>query len=125
MGVRILVVEDEPKVATALRSGLAAERYDVCLASTGEDAFFLVNEEFFDLVVLDLMLPRRDGLEILRALRKRALQTPVLILTAKDAIEDRVRDYVDSAKDTIDHLVEHELKDLRRAIQRRRKKLGF
>jgi len=90
VGVRILIVEDEPKVAKALSSGLTAERYDVCLATTGEDAFFLVNEESFDLVLLDLMLPRRDGLEILRVLRKRGLLTPVLILTAKDTIEDRV-----------------------------------
>lgn len=100
--MRILVVEDEPKVAKALSSGLAAERYDVRVASTGEDGFFLVNEESFDLVVLDLMLPRRDGIEILTALRKRGVQTPVLILTAKDAIEDRVQG-LDSGAD--DYLV--------------------
>jgi DNA-binding response OmpR family regulator len=89
--VRVLVVEDEPKVAKALSSGLAAERYDVRVASTGEEAFFLVNEDSFDVVLLDLMLPRRDGLEILAALRKRGVKTPVLILTAKDTIEDRVQ----------------------------------
>jgi DNA-binding response OmpR family regulator len=100
--VRILVVEDEPKVAKALSSGLAAERYDVRVASTGEDAFFLVNEEAFDLVLLDLMLPRRDGLEILAALRKRGVETPVLILTAKDTVEDRVQG-LDSGAD--DYLV--------------------
>jgi DNA-binding response OmpR family regulator len=89
--VRILVVEDEAKVAKALADGLAAERYEVRVASTGEEAFFLVNDEAFDLVVLDLMLPRRDGLEILGSLRKRGVETPVLILTAKDTIEDRVQ----------------------------------
>jgi DNA-binding response OmpR family regulator len=89
--MRILVVEDEPKVAKALSGGLAAERYEVRVASTGEEAFFLVNEESFDLVLLDLMLPRRDGLEILAALRRRGVQTPVLILTAKDTVEDRVQ----------------------------------
>lgn len=89
--MRILVVEDEPKVAKALSSGLAAERYDVLVASMGEEAFFLVNEDSFDLVLLDLMLPRRDGLEILAALRKRGVQTPVLILTAKDTVEDRMQ----------------------------------
>ncbi len=89
--MRILVVEDEAKVAKALRDGLTAQHYDVRLASTGEEAFFLVNDESFDLVLLDLMLPRRDGLEILAALRKRGVQTPVLILTAKDTVEDRVQ----------------------------------
>jgi DNA-binding response OmpR family regulator len=89
--LRILVVEDEEKVARALREGLEREKYDVVLAPTGEEGFFLVNAEEFDLVILDLMLPGRDGLQILSTLRKRGLQTPVLILTARDAVEDRVR----------------------------------
>jgi DNA-binding response OmpR family regulator len=88
--VRILIVEDEKKVAKALRDGLEAEHYEVRVACTGEEGFFLVNHESFDLVILDLMLPRRDGLEILTTLRKRGLQTPVLILTAKDTVDDRV-----------------------------------
>jgi DNA-binding response OmpR family regulator len=100
--VRILVVEDEQKVAKALRQGLEAERYDVHVASTGEEGFFLVNHESFDLVVLDLMLPRRDGLEVLTTLRRRGLQTPVLILTAKDTVDDRVHG-LDSGAD--DYLV--------------------
>jgi len=62
----------------------------VVVATTGEDAFFLASEQTFDLIVLDVMLPGRDGLEVLTALRKRSLQIPVLILTARDAIEDRV-----------------------------------
>ena len=88
--MRVLIVEDERKVAKALRDGLEAEHYDVRVASTGEEGFFLVNHESFDLVVLDLMLPRRDGLEVLATLRKRGLHTPVLILTAKDTVDDRV-----------------------------------
>jgi len=100
--VRVLIVEDEKKVAKALREGLEAEHYDVRVACTGEEGFFLVNHESFDLVVLDLMLPRRDGLEVLTTLRKRGLQTPVLILTAKDTIEDRVHG-LDSGAD--DYLV--------------------
>jgi two-component system copper resistance phosphate regulon response regulator CusR len=88
--VRVLIVEDERKVAKALRDGLEAERYEVRVASTGEEGFFLVNHESFDVVVLDLMLPQRDGLEVLTTLRKRGLQTPVLILTAKDTVDDRV-----------------------------------
>ena len=88
--MRILVVEDEVKVARALREGLEREKFDVVVAPTGEEGFFLVNAEEFDLVILDLMLPGRDGLQVLATLRKRGLQTPVLILTARDAIEDRV-----------------------------------
>ena len=88
--MRILVVEDEPKVARALQEGLAAEHYDVVVAETGEDGFFYANAEIFDVVVLDLMLPGRDGIAVLTTLRRRGLQTPVLILTAKDAVEDRV-----------------------------------
>ena len=89
--MRILVVEDDKKVAKALREGLQAEHYDVRVAATGEEGFFLVNHELFDLVLLDLMLPRRDGIEVLTTLRKRGLQTPVLILTARDTVEDRVQ----------------------------------
>jgi two-component system, OmpR family, copper resistance phosphate regulon response regulator CusR len=88
--VRILVVEDERKVAKALQQGLEAELYEVTIAHTGEEGFFLANTELFDMVVLDLMLPGRDGLEVLGALRRRGLATPVLILTAKDTVDDRV-----------------------------------
>jgi len=88
--LRILLVEDEVKVAKALKQGLEAEHYEVTVAHTGEDAFFLATTEHFDLLLLDLMLPGRGGIEILAALRQRGLQTRVLILTAKDSIEDRV-----------------------------------
>jgi DNA-binding response OmpR family regulator len=88
--MRILVVEDEHKVADALREGLEDERYDVVVERTGEGAFFRVNTETFDVVLLDLTLPGRDGLEILRALRQRRMETPVLVLTARDSLEDRV-----------------------------------
>ncbi len=88
--MRILVVEDEQKVADALREGLVDERYDMVVERTGEGAFFRVNTETFDVVLLDLTLPGRDGLEILRALRQRRMETPVLVLTARDSLEDRV-----------------------------------
>src|SRR5258708_13299243 len=88
---RVLVVEDEAKVARALREGLERENYEVVVAPTGEEGFFLVNAEEFDLVILDLMLPGRDGLQVLATLRKRGLQTHVLILTARDASTDRVQ----------------------------------
>jgi DNA-binding response OmpR family regulator len=86
----VLVVEDERKLAQVLASALEADHYDVVVARTGEDGFFRANAEVFDLVVLDLMLPGRNGLEILQTLRKRHIQTPVLILTARDGVEDRV-----------------------------------
>ncbi len=88
--MRVLVVEDERKLAQVLGSALEAERYDVVLAATGEDGFFRANAEAFDLVVLDLMLPGRSGLEILQTLRQRHIETPVLILTARDGVDDRV-----------------------------------
>jgi two-component system copper resistance phosphate regulon response regulator CusR len=88
--VRVLVVEDERKLAQVLASALQAEHYDVVVAPTGEDGFYHANAKVFDLVVLDLMLPGRGGLEILQTLRNRHIQTPVLILTARDGIEDRV-----------------------------------
>jgi DNA-binding response OmpR family regulator len=88
--MRILVVEDEQKVANALREGLEGERYDVAVERTGEGAFFRLTTEAFDLILLDLMLPGRDGVEILTALRQKGIKTPVLVLTARDTLEDRV-----------------------------------
>jgi two-component system, OmpR family, copper resistance phosphate regulon response regulator CusR len=89
--VRILVVEDEHKLGRALQEGLQSEQYGVALANTGEEGFYLVQTESFDLVILDVMLPGRSGLEILKAMRQHGLRTPVLMLTARDAVEDRVR----------------------------------
>ncbi|MBI2187049.1 MAG: response regulator transcription factor [Acidobacteria bacterium] len=88
--MRILVVEDEQKVANALREGLQGERYDVVVERTGESAFFRLTTEQFDAVLLDLGLPGRDGLEILKAIRERGIKTPVLVLTARDSLQDRV-----------------------------------
>jgi DNA-binding response OmpR family regulator len=88
--VRILVVEDELKVANALLEGLLGERYDVVVERTGESAFFRVTTEQFDAILLDLSLPGRGGLEILKAMRDRGIKTPVLVLTARDTLQDRV-----------------------------------
>lgn len=88
--MRILVIEDERKVAKALQEGLEGESYEVTATRTGEEGFFLATQGTFDLVILDLMLPGRDGLEILRALRTQGHRTQVLIVTARDAVEDRV-----------------------------------
>ena len=88
--VRVLIVEDERKLAQVLSSALQGEHYEVVVAATGEDGFYRANAERFDLVLLDLMLPGRSGLEILQTLRQRHVDTPVLILTARDGIDDRV-----------------------------------
>ena len=87
----ILIVEDETKVAQALREGLEAEHFRVTVAHTGEEGYCLVSERRFDLVLLDLMLPGRDGFQVLAMIRRRGLSTPVLVLTARDAVEDRVK----------------------------------
>jgi DNA-binding response OmpR family regulator len=88
--LKILVIEDEQKVALALQKGLESEHYDVQVALTGEEGFFLLCSRDYDLIVLDLMLPGRDGLEILQTLRKTHDRTPVLILTARDTVEDKI-----------------------------------
>jgi len=88
--MHVLVIEDERKVAQAILEGLEAESYRVTVAVTGEEGYFLATTQAFDLILLDLMLPGRDGLDILTALRQQGCQTPVLILTARDAVEDRV-----------------------------------
>jgi two-component system copper resistance phosphate regulon response regulator CusR len=100
--MRVLVVEDEQKVANALREGLEGERYDVIVERTGEDAFFRLTTEAFDLILLDLGLPGRDGLQILTTQRSKGVKTPVLVLTARDTLQDRVAG-LDSGAD--DYLV--------------------
>lgn len=89
--MQILVVEDERKLARALKEGLEADDYSVSVAETGEEGFFLLCKQPFDLAILDVMLPGRDGFEILSTLRQQGLRIPVLLLTARDRIEDRVQ----------------------------------
>jgi DNA-binding response OmpR family regulator len=89
--VHILVIEDEKKVAKALSEGLEAEGYEVTTAADGEEGLQLASRSIFDLLILDLALPRRDGIDVLATLRRRNVATPVFILTARDAVEDRVR----------------------------------
>ena len=88
---RVLVVEDQKKHLDSLRRGLEAEGYDVATASTGEEGLALAISDEFDAVVLDLMLPGRDGMGILRELRSNGFAKPILILSARDSVEDRVR----------------------------------
>ena len=88
--MKILIVEDEIKTAQAIRSGLLAEGYSAVIAQTGPDGLELLRHETFDVVLLDWMLPGCDGIEILKWLRQQRTKPPVLLLTARDAVEDRV-----------------------------------
>lgn len=88
--MRILVVEDEPKTADYLNKGLSESGYTVAVAMNGFDGQHLIQEEAFDLVILDVMLPGLDGWQLLQIIR-RTSQIPVLFLTARDAVEDRVK----------------------------------
>jgi DNA-binding response OmpR family regulator len=87
---RILIVEDQKRLAASLRRGLEEEGFEATTAHTGEEGFYLATTQPPDAVVLDVMLPGRDGFQILADLRSSGFARPVLILTARDAVEDRV-----------------------------------
>ena len=89
--MRILIAEDEPKTATYLHKGVTESGYVVDCAGTGEDALHLALTGDYDLLILDVMLPGRDGWSVLAELRKQGKQTPVLFLTARDSVPDRVK----------------------------------
>jgi two-component system OmpR family response regulator len=91
MAVRVLVVEDHPRWAVLIRRGLEEEGYAVDLAPTGEEGLWLASANSYDAVVLDVVLPDIDGMEVCRRIRAGGTWTPVLMLTARDAIEDRAR----------------------------------
>jgi heavy metal response regulator len=88
--MRILVVEDEKALANIIKKGLVEEGYAVDVAYNGEDGLFMAENESSDLIILDIMLPVIDGMTILRKIRKAGVRTPVLMLTARDAIADKV-----------------------------------
>jgi two-component system OmpR family response regulator len=89
--VRVLVVEDEPAMAGVLRRGLSEEGFAVDLATDGDDGWWYASENHYDAIVLDATLPGRDGFTLLADLRARACWAPVLFLTARDSVTDRVR----------------------------------
>src|SRR5437763_9753041 len=88
--MRVLVVEDEPKLAALVARALREEGHPTDIAPRGEDALWMAEAAPYDAIVLDVMLPDRDGFDVLRRLRSREVWTPVLMLTARDAITDRV-----------------------------------
>jgi heavy metal response regulator len=91
MGMRILVVEDEKKVASFIKKGLEEEHYAVDTAYDGETGLYMAEMNEYDLIVLDLMIPKIDGLEILRRIRAKKNNVSVLVLTARDSVEDIVK----------------------------------
>jgi two-component system copper resistance phosphate regulon response regulator CusR len=97
--VRLLVIEDEPKVARVLLEGLKAEQFAVDLAQDGESGLELASEADYDAIILDLNLPRLDGLTVLRRIRKKRFEMPVLILSARTDVADRVRTLNSGADD--------------------------
>jgi two-component system OmpR family response regulator len=88
--MRALVVEDEVKMAALIRRGLVEEGYAADVARTGEEALWMARATPYDAIVLDVMLPGRDGLEVCRSLRESGVWSPVLMLTARDGVEDKV-----------------------------------
>ena len=100
--MRVLVVEDEPRIADFIARGLSEQGYAVDIAYDGDEALTWTDVADFDAIILDVMLPGPDGIEVCRTLRQRGLRTPILMLTARDAVEDRVRG-LDSGAD--DYLV--------------------
>lgn len=108
--MRILLVEDEPRVAHFVAKGLREQSYAVDIAVEGESALYQTEVNDYDLIILDVMLPGKDGFEVCRKLRERGMKTPVLMLTARDAVDDRVAG-LDSGAD--DYLVKpFEFKEL-------------
>ena len=89
--MRILVIEDEKKVANFIKKGLEEEHYAVDTAYNGETGLYMTEVNEYDLVVLDLMIPKIDGLEVLKRIREDKNSVPILVLTAKDTVEDIVR----------------------------------
>lgn len=101
MFMKILVVEDEQKILKFLERGFKEQGYAVDCAADGQEGYFLATGEIYDCMVLDVMLPKLNGYEIVEKVRKKKISTPVIFLTAKDAVEDRVKGLEIGADDYI------------------------
>jgi len=97
--MRILLVEDEPKVSSFVQRGLVAERYAVDVSADGREGLEMAQAFPYDLIILDLMLPRLDGGEVLQRIRRNNATVPVLMLTARDSVDDKVRMFEGGADD--------------------------
>ncbi len=118
--MRILLVEDEPGAARMLAKGLREQTYAVDVASDGEAAVYQASVNDYDIVILDVMLPVKDGLEVCRELRAKGLSIPILMLTARDAVQDRIEGLDTGADDYLTKPFDfHELLARLRALLRR------
>jgi len=97
--LRILVVEDEVKITQFIKRGLKEEGYAVDIAADGEEGHFMLSSNEYDVIILDLMLPKIDGLTLCRELRKSGNSTPIIMLTAKDTVKDKVKGLDSGADD--------------------------
>jgi DNA-binding response OmpR family regulator len=97
--MRLLLVEDDSGIARFMAKGLREQAYAVDIAGTGGDALYQAEINTYDLIILDVMIPGRDGFEVCRALRKSGLRTPILMLTARDGVEDRIKGLDQGADD--------------------------
>jgi len=97
--MRILLVEDDQKVAAFLKKGLKEEQYAVDVSNDGEDALFQSQVNNYDLIILDVMLPKKNGFILCREIRAEGNLTPILILTARDQVEDKVKGLQEGADD--------------------------
>ena len=122
--MRILLVEDEPRVSSFIIKGLRDQSYAVDLAVDGEEALFKVGINDYDVIILDVMLPVKDGFQVCHELRKQGVKIPVLMLTARDAVEDRVRGLDTGADDYLSKPFDfNELLARIRALLRRTKQI--
>jgi DNA-binding response OmpR family regulator len=121
--MRILLVEDEPRIANFVSKGLRENAFAVDVAETGEDALYQAEINTYDAIILDVMIPEKDGFEVCRELREKGSQIPILMLTARDAVEDRIEGLDTGADDYLTKpFAFGELLARLRAILRRREK---
>ncbi len=97
----ILVVEDEHKITRFIQRGLEMEHYTVDIAYDGEEALKKIEINGYDLIILDLMLPKKDGIEVCKEVRAKKIDTPIIMLTARDTVEDRIRGLDEGADDYV------------------------
>ena len=89
--MKILIIEDDEKIINFLRKGLEEESYTVDSSLNGEEGIYLASVNIYDLILLDIMIPLKDGIEVCKTLRNSNIQTPIIMLTAKDSIEDKIK----------------------------------
>lgn len=97
--MRILIIEDDKKVGAFLQKGLREEHYAVDVCRNGADALYIAQVNTYDVIILDIMLPGRDGFTVCREMRQNSIPTPIIMLTAKDSIEDKVIGLSEGADD--------------------------